>query len=366
MSTFASDGRRAVAAHRDALARSRVEWWRAVLAAGPADRRLAEDSVAALYASAGRDAPDVRWCGSPLALTEAAFETGGSDVAAELVYRRYRRELATVAGRTTKRYRLRSHFLAELQDLRAQRVAESLWDAVFDVLKARGERHVWDAARGSVWDYFGYDDIDVRETVQPELLAALALTRFLETLWNCTGRPSAVHDLMCSCGGFVLRDEVALLGERHAFLRRDGDGRLHGERGPAVVWPDGFAVHAWHGVRVPAHVIDHPEALDPHAVVVEPNVEVRRVMIELLGLERLIRGLRLEPIAGDDAGRLWRIDQPPDEPIVLVEVENATTEPGGGRKRYFLRVPPGLATAREAVAWTFDLPAEDYVPLVET
>jgi hypothetical protein len=366
MSSFACDGERAVVTHKDALARSRADWWGTVLAAGPADRGLAEAAVVSLYGAAGRATPEVRWCESPLALVRAAFELPGDDVAAEVVYRRHRRELAAVAGRTTKRYRLRSHLLAELQDFRARRIAESLWDAVFDVLKACGERHVWDATRGSVWDYFSYDDIDVRETVQPELLGSLALTWFVETQWRFPGRGPAVCDLVRSCGGFVLHDDLALLSERHGFLRRDGHGRLHGEGGPAVAWPDGFAVHAWHGVRVPADVIERPEDLDPFDVVVEPNVEIRRVMIELLGYERLVDGLRLSPSAEDSAGRLWRVEQPRDEPIVLVEVENSTPESDGSRKRYFLRVPPELNTARDAVAWTFDTSAEDYGPLVET
>ena len=37
----------------------------------------------------------------------------------------------------------------------------------------------------------------------------------------------------------------------------------------------------------------------------------------------------------------------------VVEVVNATPEPDGSYRRYFLRVPPQVRTAREAVAWTF-------------
>jgi hypothetical protein len=367
MSNFACDGDRAVANFKHALAQARTEWWEEALAPGRTDRGLAEASLAALYAARGRAMPAVQWCGSPLALVRAAAECGGGDdVAGELLYRPYRRELAAVAGRTTKRYRIRSHLLAELQDLRARRIAESFWDAVFDALKAGGELHVWDATRGSVWDYFEYDDIDVRETVQPELLGALAPSRFVEAHWGFPGRGPAVCDLVHSCGGFVLRERLALLGERHELLAQDDDGRLHRVDGPAAAWPDGFAIHAWHGARVPREVIEDPDALDPRAVVVEPNVEVRRVMIERLGHERLIRGLALEPIAEDETGRLWRVEQPPDEPLVLVEVENATLERDGTRKSYFLRVPPDLQTARDAVAWTFDTTPDAYGPLVET
>jgi hypothetical protein len=38
----------------------------------------------------------------------------------------------------------------------------------------------------------------------------------------------------------------------------------------------------------------------------------------------------------------------------------------GVRKVYVLSVPPDVATAREAIAWTFSMPADDYDHLVET
>ena len=47
----------------------------------------------------------------------------------------------------------------------------------------------------------------------------------------------------------------------------------------------------------------------------------------------------------------------------MVEVRNSTPEPDGSRKTYFLRVPPTVRTAREAVAWTFGLGAVEYRPL---
>ena len=50
----------------------------------------------------------------------------------------------------------------------------------------------------------------------------------------------------------------------------------------------------------------------------------------------------------------------------MVEVLNATPEPDGSRKTYYLRVPPGTRTARAAVAWTFGLAADAYAPARET
>jgi uncharacterized protein DUF6745 len=50
----------------------------------------------------------------------------------------------------------------------------------------------------------------------------------------------------------------------------------------------------------------------------------------------------------------------------MVEVRNSTPEPDGSHKRYWLRVPPEVHTAREAVAWTFGLSADSYQPVIET
>ena len=81
-----------------------------------------------------------------------------------------------------------------------------------------------------------------------------------------------------------------------------------------------------------------------------------------------------EVLDSDVVGRLWRreIDPPRrwigrrEEPVVMVEVQNSTPEPDGTRKTYYLRVPPNLRTAREAVAWTFGLSGSQYRPERET
>lgn len=68
----------------------------------------------------------------------------------------------------------------------------------------------------------------------------------------------------------------------------------------------------------------------------------------------------------DDCGELYRKELAGDEPLVMVRVVNSTPEPDGSFKRYMLRVPPTVQTAREAVAWTFDMPPEQYRPEVQT
>ena len=68
----------------------------------------------------------------------------------------------------------------------------------------------------------------------------------------------------------------------------------------------------------------------------------------------------------DQYGTLYVTEQSNDEQIVMVRVTNSTPEQNGEHRTYFLRVPPNMMTAREAVAWTFGLTTDEYFPQVES
>jgi len=157
---------------------------------------------------------------------------------------------------------------------------------------------------------------------------------------------------------------AVVLCERPDQVHLDEQGRLHAGRGPALTYPDGWSLWAWHGVRVPRIAIESPESLTAPEVLAEPDVEVRRVMIERMGYERLVRDGGARRLAEDETGVLWRLDLADDEPLVCVEVADPST--GGAFRRYLLRVPPDARSAREAVAWTFGIDAREYRPAVET
>jgi hypothetical protein len=169
-----------------------------------------------------------------------------------------------------------------------------------------------------------------------------------------------------SAGGWLPLESVLLLYERPLTLGRDERGRLHSGSGPAVLYPDGWGLWAWHGVRVPRRVIEAPDTLRPADVVGEENAEVRRVMIERLGHDRFLRDAGAVQLSRDEAGVLWRVELDEAEPLVYVEVTNATPAPEGGHRRHFLRVPPEVGSPHEAVAWTFGLRPEEYRPSLET
>lgn len=159
---------------------------------------------------------------------------------------------------------------------------------------------------------------------------------------------------------------AVVLSERPEEVHLDEQGRLHAARGPAIRYPDGWALWAWHGVRVPRAVIENPESLPAEDVLAEADVEVRRIMIDRVGHERLIRDGGARRVAEDESGILWRLDLADDEPLVCIEVTDATPGPDAAFRRYVLRVPPDVRTPREAVAWTFGVDTGEYRPAIET
>jgi hypothetical protein len=173
-------------------------------------------------------------------------------------------------------------------------------------------------------------------------------------------------EIAAACGWWWPFKDLCILTERHSRLELDPRGRLHAPAGPAVVYPDGWSVYAWHGVGVAAATILHPEMITIAQIKREANTHVRRVLIERYGFGRYIVDTGALPIHADQTGTLYRCDLDGDEPLVVVSVLNGTRQPDASRRQFVLRVPPHVTKAREAVAWTFDQAVDDYRPARET
>ena len=295
----------------------RERWTKIGLCTDPADRPRAEAAIHESYRAAGLQPPrKIVWCGSPLSqgLTRAIILDNNKQL------------MASVGA--SVRDSVRASVQASVRD--------SVWDSVYS-------QH--DASWLAFYRYF------------KEVLQLDDQTRKLAGLW----------ELAQGAGWALPHANICWVSERHNVLVRDDRGRLSNLAGPACAYPDGWAIYAVHGVRVPADVIETAaDKFTRERILEEPNAEIRRVLIERVGHERFLSLTEAKPIHDDRCGKLYRINLPNDEPIVLIEVVNSTPEPEGYFKHYFLRVPPQIATAREAVAWTFGMKAQEYLPGVET
>jgi len=155
---------------------------------------------------------------------------------------------------------------------------------------------------------------------------------------------------------------ICFCAERDQRIRFDQRRLLHCEDGPAILCRDGYAVYAWHGIRVPAEWIESRDTIDPSLAITHPNVEERRCLAEIIGWNKVIA--QLSPTVVDEAtpdiGTLLRVDLPdaPGEQFLRVRC-------GTGRD-FVLPVPPGVRTAQAAQDWMWGLGPGEYQPEIRT
>jgi hypothetical protein len=130
----------------------------------------------------------------------------------------------------------------------------------------------------------------------------------------------------------------------------------HCPDGPAIAFRDGWAVHAWHGRRVPASLVE--DGWDVPAIFAERNVELRRCAIEKVGWDEIERHLHRVASAADpgNPGQVLTLCDLPEGSAIrgarVLLCSNGTPEataPG----RFGLLVPARHADPVTAAAETY-------------
>ena len=373
--------------------RPTVDWRAAAFATGPGDTARVTEGIRAAYAAAALDPPArIAWLPSPLHGAVAAVLV--SDPAART---------AMVAAGLGGHVELAEEALSGGQP--GAPVRELVRTRVWEVARAAAHADLGPAEWASAWARSGalWEQVnsiitrikhglgDVGRTNSDDTAAAsrraedtgvgpvlrrAALGAVLGQhdapwlgLFARLGRLDGLHGLAAvaaEAGCWWPHANLVIVTQRPTELHREESGRLHRGDGPALAYPGGFELHAWRGMPMPADFIASLGTLSPERIGQERNAELRRVMLEVYGFDRYLADTGATPVDRDVLGVLWRIDLPGDEPVVMVEVVNATPEPDGTHRTYWLRVPPQTRTAKEGVAWTFGLDPADYQPLAQT
>lgn len=338
--------------------------WRSIaFSTEPTDRTAAERAVAELYGLTVPGArPEVVWCSSPaeavrlIAADPARFGRPVRDLVRDKPWEAARAELVAGLGMPgfAQAWRTSCGTLApELSGLTG-RIAAAV-------------------------EAEGADEAE-RTTYRIALTHALhgqhdaAWLPLFEAAGRPAGTPAADGTAVLAAIGRVAQNAgwwwpfegTVVLADRPTELHRDDLGRLHRGGGPALAWADGFALHAWRGEALTAEFSAKMGSATATEIRKEPNAELRRMLLEHFTYERFVAESGAEPVQHDEAGRLWRIELAGDEPVVMVEVVNASPEPDGSFNTYWLRVPPETRSAKAGVAWTFGMTEAEYQPLIQT
>jgi hypothetical protein len=158
-------------------------------------------------------------------------------------------------------------------------------------------------------------------------------------------RPERLEPLMrlaAAAGWWWPFAGACIITERPAVLYRDEAGRLHCDTGPAIAYPDNWAIHAWHGIPIPSWFIEDKHKITPDAIKAEENAELRRVMLEIFGFDRYIEARGAKLIAEDEClglpRQLFEIDLR-GQPVRVLRVVNGTVEADGRQRQFHLGVP---------------------------
>ena len=160
-------------------------------------------------------------------------------------------------------------------------------------------------------------------------------------------------------GGFrVMHEEFCLVSDFPEVLLKDDENRPHCETGPSHRWRDGWSLYHLRGVKVPAEWIEDRKSLTPQMLLTWPNLEQRRVGIELLGWDTVLSALDARIIDRDgdpQIGTLLEVNLPDlPAPCKFLSVMCGT-----GR-RFAIGVHPSCSTAIEAQAWCQGLSLSEF------
>jgi hypothetical protein len=149
-----------------------------------------------------------------------------------------------------------------------------------------------------------------------------------------------------SCGWWLPMRDYVVICDNPAEIHLD-QGRLHRDGGPAMSYPDGFAVWALNGVRVPREIAESSSHnLDPRLILKEHNAEVRREIIRKIGIERVCEKLGAQVI-----------DSAADYELLILDLGDKVRRPFLKMKNpsigvYHIEgVAPEITTVEEALLW---------------
>jgi hypothetical protein len=157
------------------------------------------------------------------------------------------------------------------------------------------------------------------------------------------------HELILASGHIFTFEDFCVVSDHPIRVSFNDENRLNRINGKAIEFKDGYGVYAFNGVRVPEKYGNtEPHTWNAKEVISESNVEIRRVLIEVMGYENIISQLGATELDSWREYTLLQFDSPVegDEAYTVLKMTCPSTA-----HIHALRVPPEFTKAREAATW---------------
>jgi hypothetical protein len=214
-------------------------------------------------------------------------------------------------------------------------VRDSVWDSVWASVGASVGDSVWASVGDSVYGqhdanwlgFYDYFKNELKLETQTEKLAGLWL-------------------VAQNAGWFLPRANLCWISERHSTCKLK-NGRIHSDTGPAIAYPDGFAIYGLNGVCVPRWLVDTAwNKIDCKKILEEKNAEIRREIVRKVGIERACDQLHAKSI-----------DKQGDYDLLMLDLQDGRTRPylkmlNPSVGTYHIEgVAPEIKTVERALNW---------------
>jgi len=253
-------------------------------------------------------------------------------------------------------------------------VRSQVWSQVESQVESQVRSQVWSQVRSQVRSQVGGASYN---SYHGSLYASwTAYVSFLRDVcgWSdpILSRFEIDEALVKNCGWVWWHENVLAISDRPTVINRDEAGRLHCETGPSIAYRDGWQLHHWHGVAVPAEWIEDRANLSPAKVLKSKNVEQRAAGAAIVGWPQMVSKLKRKIIDGDpdsDIGALIELTLPglqePGRFLQAICPRNGTIVEGVPRTSDIDNLP--IDTAIAAQAWRDGVPKSEYQhPLYRT
>ncbi|PSB41023.1 leucine-rich repeat domain-containing protein [filamentous cyanobacterium Phorm 6] len=340
------------------------------LSTKPIDDQKATEAVKKIYAAIGKEAPEVIVCSSPQAASLELFKLLEIDV-------RSRDRISETAVTNLVWGKFLSHNFFQWVDVGFS--GWTLWNALSNaiILEPNADRTLVSELQellandlGSMEAGFGSYFKDLELLSPTNLLKEIHLTKFFISKFGITLDEKVQELLRCKqqlfeeCGCILPFEKICIICDRPLHLRFDSENRLHAEGESAIAFADGYSLYFHHGVKLPEQYGKvHPDLWQAEWILDEENAELRRLLIERIGYDRICQQLQAVELDSWQEYTLLSIDFNEDfddegnaRPVFLLKM----TCPSTGHI-HALRVPPDVASAKEAIRWVnWDIDPEEF------